>query len=308
MKKTRMLISILSLLIIAICFTIVIQNFDLYKEKYIIIKNMVTPKKVSIPSTISNNRNFDFLTVEPTKDFEPKNMDDLKKLYYTVLNNGWTDFTFYCPDEYTDCFDDVLLLADNNEYINVINNYVSTFNQYLKYNTSISQLGEIKLTIEKLYTNEEILVLKMKISEILKSFNINKDNIKVQDIMRIHNYILNLLTYDEEYKNTDLRSTSATAYGALNTKKAICSGYTDLFALFLDELNIPNFKVSSENHIWNAIYFGDKWRHIDVTWDDDEINKNNNYNFFMISTDELLSKDSEEHNFNKELYLEFLNQ
>lgn len=308
MKKTRMLISILSLLIIAICFTIVIQNFDLYKEKYIIIKNMFTPKKVSIPSTISNNRNFDFLTVEPTKDFEPKNMDDLKKLYYTVLNNGWTDFTFYCPDEYTDCFDDVLLLADNNEYINVINNYVSTFNQYLKYNTSISQLGEIKLTIEKLYTNEEILVLKMKISEILKSFNINKDNIKVQDIMRIHNYILNLLTYDEEYKNTDLRSTSATAYGALNTKKAICSGYTDLFALFLDELNIPNFKVSSENHIWNAIYFGDKWRHIDVTWDDDEINKNNNYNFFMISTDELLSKDSEEHNFNKELYLEFLNQ
>ncbi|MDD6271895.1 MAG: hypothetical protein PUA90_00035 [bacterium] len=308
MKKTRMLISILSLLIIAICFTIVIQNFDLYKEKYIIIKNMVTPKKVSIPSTISNNRNFDFLTVEPTNDFEPKNMDDLKKLYYTVLNNGWTDFTFYCPDEYTDCFDDVLLLADNNEYINVINNYVSTFNQYLKYNTSISQLGEIKLTIEKLYTNEEILVLKMKISEILKSFNINKDNIKVQDIMRIHNYILNLLTYDEEYKNTDLRSTSATAYGALNTKKAICSGYTDLFALFLDELNIPNFKVSSENHIWNAIYFGDKWRHIDVTWDDDEINKNNNYNFFMISTDELLSKDSEEHNFNKELYLEFLNQ
>ena len=41
----------------------------------------------------------------------------------------------------------------------------------------------------------------------------------------------------------------------------------------MDILNIPNFKVSSKEHIWNVIYYNNAWYHIDVTWDDDEINK-----------------------------------
>ena len=42
----------------------------------------------------------------------------------------------------------------------------------------------------------------------------------------------------------------------------------------LDRLSIPNFKVTSEEHVWNVIYYNGKWTHIDATWDDDEINKN----------------------------------
>ena len=72
----------------------------------------------------------------------------------------------------------------------------------------------------------------------------------------------------------------------------------------MDKLGVPNFNISTEDHVWNVIYFDGKWRHIDVTWDDDEVNKNNNYNFYMINTDELLEKDKESHNFNQDLYLE----
>ncbi|UKI58189.1 MAG: hypothetical protein L6V81_01725 [Clostridium sp.] len=41
----------------------------------------------------------------------------------------------------------------------------------------------------------------------------------------------------------------------------------------LDKLHIPNFKVTSSEHVWNVVYYNGKWTHIDATWDDDEINK-----------------------------------
>ena len=72
----------------------------------------------------------------------------------------------------------------------------------------------------------------------------------------------------------------------------------------MDKLNIPNFKVSTIDHVWNVIYFENKWQHIDVTWDDDEVNNNNYYNFFMIDTNDLLKKDTLKHSFDRDTYLE----
>lgn len=69
--------------------------------------------------------------------------------------------------------------------------------------------------------------------------------------------------------------------------KPVCSGYADAFALILDRLGIRNFKVSSENHIWNVVYIDNGWLHIDSTWDDDENNINNRDNFYMINTKKL---------------------
>ena len=51
-------------------------------------------------------------------------------------------------------------------------------------------------------------------------------------------------------------------------------------------------------------YFENKWQHIDVTWDDDEVNNNNYYNFFMIDTNDLLKKDTLKHSFDRDTYLE----
>ena len=69
-------------------------------------------------------------------------------------------------------------------------------------------------------------------------------------------------------------------------------------------LDIPNFRVSNIEHIWNVIKFNNEWRHIDVTWDDDEINKNNIYNFYYLTTNELIEKDNDLHTFNRDIYLE----
>ena len=263
-------------------------------------------KNIEVPQDSVYHRTYLYKTVSETDDFTPENLEDIKKIYYTVLNNGWTNFTFYCSEEYKTCLDDVKSVADDktDPYITLINNYVSPFNAYTKYNTLITGDYEVSLTVQKLYTKEEIANIDLILDEILKKNNVKKDSYTQKDIEKLHDYLIKNIKYDEEYEKGNKNTISNKANGALINKKALCSGYTDSFALLLDRLNIPNFKITSDEHVWNAVYLNKKWVHIDVTWDDDEVNPNNNRNFFMISTKKLLELDKKEHNFDNKLYLE----
>ena len=42
-----------------------------------------------------------FIFVKSTENFVPLSKQDLKNIFYTIVNNGWDQFTFYCPSEYT---------------------------------------------------------------------------------------------------------------------------------------------------------------------------------------------------------------
>ncbi len=250
-----------------------------------------------------NHRTYTYKTVKETKDFKPNNINDIKNIIYTVLNNGWEEFSFYCPKKYENCINDVKLLVKDKYFLPLMNNYVNPYNEYKNFNTSIINESEVHVSINKLYTDEDKIKINNKIKQILTELNIKKYDYSLNDIKNIHDYLIKYIEYDTEYDDIKI-DTPNTAIGALINKKAICSGYADALALILDELNIPNFKVSSEDHIWNVIKFNNEWKHIDLTWDDDEHNKNNYYNFYYISTKELLEKDKEFHSFNQELYLE----
>ena len=261
-------------------------------------------KEIIIPTSTVNNKLYHFDTVKQTNSFIPYSKNDLRDIYYTVLNNGWDKFTFYCPDEYVTCSEDVKALANESDFITTINNYVSPYNSYSKYNKLIIGQNEILLTVDKLYTNAEILLINEEIERIISELEIDRTNVKQKDIKKIHDYLIKNVTYDEEYEEGDVVTTSNKATGALVDKIALCSGYTDTFALFMDKLGIRNFKVSTDNHVWNVIYFNDQWLHVDVTWDDDETNNKTAYYFFLIDTEDLLDKDKTDHSFNQELYLE----
>ena len=103
---------------------------------------------------------------------------------------------------------------------------------------------------------------------------------------------------------------------------ATCNGYTDLMAIFLTKFNIKNYKIattkesissSSNGHIWNAVYLNNQWLHLDLTWDDPVSDDGKDYlyhKYFLIDTTTLNKIDSgkveiEEHNFDKNYYLEF---
>ena len=305
MSSTRKLLSIFFLLLAMFLLYMTIKNIDVVTTYVTNIIRKYSKDNVIIPEYTKNHRVYLYSTVSETNDFEPHNVEDLKKIYYTVLNKGWNNFTFYCPYEYETCVSDVKSLAssDNDEFITLINNYVSPYNSYKKYNTMIVDENQVTLSVEKLYSDEE----KAQLDNIIDSYiskNIKSKNITQKDLEKIHDFIISRTTYDVYYEKGDKITDSNKATGALIKGTALCSGYTDAFAIFLDKLGVPNFKINSEEHEWNVVYFNDKWSHIDLTWDDDEINKNNNRNFFMIDSKELLKKDKKEHNFNKELYLE----
>ena len=304
MKLRRVLLKIVFVLSFAIIGTVLYKYYDQISIKVQdTVKNVVRDKLV-IPTEKKNSRNFDFETVHLTDNFEPHNLQDIKNIYYSVLNNGWDNFTFYCPSDYKGCIDDVLSIANKSTYLEIINYYVSPYNNYSYYSTTVSTKGEVFLRIDKVYTDDEIAYLKDYVDKTLVELGVNISKPTKSDLMRIHSYLINAITYDDSYVEGDLDSESNNAYGAIKNKTAVCSGYTDAYAIFLDRLNVKNFKLPSEKHIWNYVYFDGAWSHIDLTWDDDEKNKNNTTNFFMINTAKLHELDNTKHNFKKELYLE----
>ncbi len=307
MKVTKILSNIVCILIIVIFVLLAFVYKDVIKENIDYTVREVLNEKVIVPEKTYNARKYDFIEMKNTTNFDPNNKDDLKNIYYTVLNNGWNEFTFYCNSKYPDCINDVFEIADKSPYLETINYYVSPYNNYTFYKTSVSTAGEVYLSIDKVYTESSINFLKNYVENTLVQLKINTENPTKNDLKKIHDHLISVITYDDDYKDADLQSVNSdsnNAFGAITKHKAVCSGYTDAFAIFLDRLNIKNIKLTSDNHIWNYVYFDNHWYHVDLTWDDDEVNKNNTNNFFMISDKKLFELDKEKHNYNKDLYPE----
>ena len=66
----------------------------------------------------------DYLYVQKSKDFVPLSSQDILNIYYSIINNHWDTFTFYCPSEYENCTDDVTKISDDAVILSNINNYV----------------------------------------------------------------------------------------------------------------------------------------------------------------------------------------
>lgn len=262
-----------------------------------------------IGSSNEYTKDYDFMYVQNSKDFVPYSYGDVKNVFYSIINNGWNEFTFYCPEEYTNCIKDVQTISNNATIITNINNYAHPLNSFITLNTSFSDSGEVNVSLDKLYDNNQIQAINHKVDEIIRE-NI-KDNMSIKDkIKAIHDYIINNTSYDiERNENGTSVYQSNTAYGALLEHKAICSGYADAMAIFLTRFGVENYKIASNTHVWNAIKIDNQWYHLDLTWDDPVSDQSDilDHKYFIITTEELKSIDGdlEEHKFDKSVYLEF---
>ena len=128
-----------------------------------------------------------------------------------------------------------------------------------------------------------------------------------EKIKVIHDYIIDNAEYDKlKYENkNDTTYKSNTAYGVLIEGYGTCNGYADAMAIFLDKLNVINYKISNEEHIWNLVYLDGKWYHLDLTWDDpiSDINVNRD-TYFLITTNTLEKINDGTHKFDKSIYTE----
>ena len=264
-------------------------NFEiLNKEKEITI----------IDNEYAKNSNYNY--VQLTTDFYAKNYQHLLNIIYTIINSGNTTFTFYCSKSYTSCIDDFDKLADNQAILSDINNFVNPLNSFKKFISSYSNNGTITINIQKKYTTAEVENLNTKIDETIKE-KTNSNMSQKEKVQILHDYIVNTSKYiDDEDK--DEKATSI-----LFNHQGVCSAYTDTMALFLDKLDINNYKISSESHIWNLVLINNTWYHLDTTFDDPITNTGENillYDMFLIDTKKLLELDNKNHNFNHTIYAE----
>ena len=279
--------------------------FTIFND-YVLKENKV----VTIGEKNEYYRDYDFTFVKNTNNFSPSNYQDILDIYYTVINAGKSNFTFYCPKEYTSCIDDIKTLANDQNTLSDINNYVHPYNGFSHIESEYDSLGRVTINIVRNYTEEDINLINKKIDELMPQLTSNYNSLET-NIKNVHDYIINNARYDSARSdNNVLTYKSDTAYGPLFQGYAICGGYTDLMQLFLERLNVKNFRVSSDNHIWNVLYINNTWKHLDLTWDEPVASDGKDYleyNYFLIDTNQLLTLEQTQHNFNLEHYTELKN-
>ena len=291
--------------------TLILIVFLVYNYREPLVKYFIglfnTKEEVNFDYKNSYYIKYKYNFFNEMKEFKLDNQKDLLDIYYTITNNGYDNFTFFCPDEYKSCINDVKNLVFDQKKLSTINGFVHPFNSFQNIRTEYNSLGEINIDIIKTYTNDDIRMIDEKMQQIIATEV--KDEKNPRKIIKIiHDYIINHTKYDKERAdNNIIKYRSNTAYGVLFEGYGICGGYTDTMALFLNYYDIPNFEISSENHIWNAVYLDGKWLHLDLTWDDPIVSSGDEILsdiYFLITTDQLKKINDSQHNFDKEIYKE----
>lgn len=300
MKKIILFGLLLILLGLCLVFNKEIVNFTVTN---VIQKNHVSSELEK--NDYASNNNYSFVQI--TDNFEPHNKQDIINIFYTVLNSGMTGFTFYCPKEYNNCINDVDTISNDQILLSNINNFVPIYNSFKNIETEFDTLGKVNIYINPNYSKQHIEELEKISNDFIKE-NITDTMTVEEKIKTVHDYIINNTKYDIERSDNKVKKYhSDTAYGALIEHYAICGGYADSMKLFLDKLGIENYKISSENHIWNLVKVNNKWLHLDLTWDDPVTNTGDDileYSYFLIETAQIQSLESDQHYFDLNVYKE----
>lgn len=200
-----------------------------------------------------------------------------------VQNANWrhTYDTFGMRDTYisqcefeifdADSFDESIL---NRPYVQIINPAKTEGNYVL---------------VDRLSLIDVEAAVKTAVSELCE------DAIKASDSRRgqleyINGYLCENVDYDHNFAdwNSSGRETNyyspdgvmaSHAYGALIDNLAICTGFSHAVAECCNYLDIPNFYIVSESHMWNMVYVDGEWKMIDATWN---ATSNNKKGFFLV--------------------------
>ena len=254
----------------------------------------------------SKKTNYEYVQI--TNDLTVNKKEEIKNIFYTILDSGVKSFSFYCDTEYKECDNDIKTFFNDKDILSNINNFVHPYNSFKNIRISVTNYGKITLDISHLYNQDEITVINDQIDTFIKE-NIN-DTMTTNDKIKVfHDYIINNTKFDTAIENSldRLNSSSYTAYGLLINHLAICGGYTDTMAIYLDKLNIKNYRISTTEHVWNLINLDNSWLNLDVTWDDPVTSDGSDmlmYDYYLINTTDMLNKDTTQHNFNQDVYIE----
>ena len=303
MKKNKggsliLVVGTISIIIVTVCaFN---KDYIIHKYYEYTLNNKYLTQKTN-EYYLEDNFNY----VDNAEDTVLTSKQDIINSIYFLINSGTNHSIRYCSKDYEKCYQDVNDITSNAELLTNLNSFVHPYNSFV--NISINyKNGIVEFTIKHIYSENDINTINNIINDFIDN-NINNSMSIKEKIKIIHDYIINNADYDTLKTNNknDETYSSNTAYGVLVQGYGICSGYSDAMAIFLDKLNVINYKISNDQHIWNIVYLDGEWLHLDLTWDD-PISENNitRDNYFLITTKALEAIDDENHYYNKSIFSE----
>ncbi len=312
------------ILVPLICIAILIGAFlNFEKISNFILYHINLSNHIIVPKGNEYEKKSSYNFVQITDSYTPYSRQDIINILYTILNKGVKEFTFYCPNEYKLCINDVSEISNDENLFAELNNFVHPYNSFTNIKTTYSDSREVILNIDYLYTEEQIKAINKKADELIKQ--VNPDDSDYDKIKFIHDTIIKNTKYDVERNKTgNSKYQSHLAYGPAYEGYATCNGYTDYMAIILTKMGYDNFKISTSlqelsreetGHIWNAVKVNDKWLHLDLTWDDPVGNDDKDYlyhSYFLVTTEKLEEADSgqvvtKDHKFDHSIYTELKN-
>lgn len=240
-----------------------------------------------------------------------KNKDELINFIYYTLNSGTSYLERYIDITYTEYQNDINSLTINDgkgfkDVISILNNFVHPYNSSNNIRLTYGGDYTLGITVNKAYTETEIEEINNIVNKVIEE-KINNSTPPKEKIKIIHDYIIDNTEYDKlKYENKeDTTYKSNTAYGVLLEGYGTCNGYADAMSIFLDKMNIINYKISNNEHIWNLVFLDGSWYHLDLTWDDPISDTNiNRDTYFLITTETLEKINDGTHTYNKQIYKE----
>ncbi len=152
-----------------------------------------------------------------------------------------------------------------------------------------------ELSPEPEYEAEEIAKFEEAAERFLSEIDLTAPKSEIE--LQIHDKLIDEVEYNYELYETDYESTypeEATAYGALVSHLALCSGYAAAFQYLLQRSGIPCSYISGTAyydyeleekaddkgffHAWNLVELDGTYYEVDTTWDDSETGQHDYYN------------------------------
>ena len=262
------------------------------KESSVSIGQLIPSDETQINNTISTseNRNFKFFYNQLTSnqkviyDGLENNKDNLKQGNY-VINYKDTFSELLSQengadilgDDYQSAIEafthdnpDIFYLDVNKMYLNI---ETTTKMFKTKYNVYISAAKESNYLSNEFQSTAQIEKAIIEIEQIKNKIIANLKGTDYQNILYLHDYLINNIEYDSSYEQTG----SYSIYGALVGKKCVCEGYAKSFKYLANSAGYEcelmqgiatNSSGETESHAWNCVKLNNIWYEVDVTWDD----------------------------------------
>ncbi len=200
-----------------------------------------------------------------------------------TIPDGTYQFTMFTNSaqygDYTSRVYDYILLTQNSDGAWAITDSPVFENNVAKFEKGKSKRAALAHTYDVCHHEESIIKLARSITE-----GITTDYDKA---LALHDWVCENIFYDTDSIDGLSNNAPYIATDVLNSKRAVCLGYSNIYAALCRSLDIPcnvvtgyalgvgtgettwnttNITEAESNHAWNEVYLDNRWVIVDTTW------------------------------------------